>query len=150
MLIAPLAGLLLKANLPAKAARPVAILLLVVALIAAAGLAKCGYDRALIADHEAAVTATIRTAELKGERKANRADAAAAAADREAANRLKEEIANAVDTHPESARRPSGPAVNAALGGLRDRQRPRGEAGARPPGRGRAAVDPGADRGLRP
>jgi hypothetical protein len=144
------AGTLLKAKVPQRAARPVAVLLLVLVAIGAAALAKCSYDRDLIRDHEAGATAAIRTGELKAERAANRGDAAAEAADRAAATALKGEITDAVANHPQAAARPSGPAVNAALGGLRDRQRARGEAGAGPPRRSRPAGDPRADRGLRP
>jgi len=113
-LLLPLA---LRMGVPARLARPLVVGALVLLAILALGAGKC----ALVQDHEAKVTAKITRSEIKAERRANASEAADRAADEANAHILEKEIANAVQAKPEEARRPAGPAVNAALGELRRR-----------------------------
>lgn len=120
-----LATLALKSGLPQQVIKIGLIVLAVVALVGGAGIAKCTYDRNLIANHDSGVNAGVLGAQLNSE---HAADTNAAARNEhiaaDAAN-MEGTISNAVSAHPQAAGNSAGPATSAALDELRRRQHPR-------------------------
>jgi len=118
-----LANLALRAGVPQRFAKAAAIGVLALALIAAFFIGKGIYDHRLIARHDAKAEATAERQARESEHKADAAtnpvvnqNAAEHAARQEA-------IRNATDQHPQDAARPVGPASNAVIDRLRQRQR---------------------------
>lgn len=103
-------------------AKPLIYAVLIVLAIGAFFAAKALYDRSIIREHDARqeVEAIKRTAER--ERAATTADEVQRRRDEAEATELQKEVDNAVNKHPEEARRSSGPASDAALRKLRERQ----------------------------
>lgn len=69
-MIAWLVGFALKAGIPAKAAKPLVIAALVIALCALMGGAKCAYDSRIIENHENKIGIQNERADRKADNKA--------------------------------------------------------------------------------
>lgn len=96
-------------------------LMLAVAALLGWRLWLSSHDRAVIAAHEARVAAAVQKRAVEAGGRADRADALARARANARADKIKQEIDNGIQSHPEEARRPVGPASAAALDELRRR-----------------------------
>jgi predicted Holliday junction resolvase-like endonuclease len=121
-MIAMLLPLLIRMGVPQRFAKAVLFILLAVLLVSLLGIAKCSYDRSVIAKHEVKVEKKIRKAETKATKAADKKDAVVRARNDADAAKLKEKVDEAVKAHPDAVKRASGPASNAALRELRRRR----------------------------
>jgi flagellar biosynthesis/type III secretory pathway M-ring protein FliF/YscJ len=122
-MIAFLVSLALRAGVPQRFARVAAIGVLALALIAAFFIGKAIYDHRLIARHDAKANATAERQARESEHKADTATNPITNANAAEHAARQEAIRNATDQHPQDAARPVGPASNAVIDRLRQRQR---------------------------